>query len=145
MHTTDIEVVTLWHPGRSKAVVALPFECHDALTRVAYIELPEARLALVQAAFELAEGLGVVRTVAPTTQSPRERLTTIAVITTSSQVEACGEALLEILGPPDTWPTFGNPAQERPVSNQSMRGGWCILDPRLPMVRGAVQQGLLGE
>jgi hypothetical protein len=133
-------------PPSTQASPAAPhFEEIDSESRVLYLEVPNEQVVLLQAHFELYEGLGVVRTVrekaAPESnlsggnssgdQSPDHgnqgsdpsssaARTVLAVITTTTQSAVCLQALT---------------ALRHVVS-------WVALDPHEPRLAGVVLEGL---
>ena len=73
----------------SSAELSTSIQFRDPQTAIIYIEVPPQKVVLFQAFFELYEGLGLVRTL-----DLKKNL--LCVITTTSQIEYCLQALLEL-------------------------------------------------
>jgi hypothetical protein len=81
----------------------LTIESPDEYSRVVYLEVPGAKVVLLQAYFELYEGLGVVRTL-------DIRTSLVCIVTTASQLDECLRAL-EALRPEIGWRTVPLPSE----------------------------------
>ncbi len=134
------------------------FEEPDSETRVLYLEVPNESVVLLQGAFELSEGLGIVRTIYEvhtnrTGRSLKGQNTSesgdapvIAIITTASQTELCTEFVTRILGDKraitaDSQPNIGG----SPLLAPSKQASWRAIAPQDPRVVGSVSRGLHGD
>lgn len=76
-------------PTPTSAQSGLTIETPDPEGRIVYLEVPAAQVVMLQAYFELYEGLGIVRTL-----DCRKSL--VCILTTSTVLDDCIKALLEL-------------------------------------------------